>query len=247
VIDAAPVFVTPLPWDSEFFGFSVGRLVLSSGVVASELVRDAIRDAGCDLTYVFLPVGGDLPLDAEKPRSALVGLGGKCCDLKVAYRKTLDEKNVVCGGDAVTTAAISEELEALAYASGWCSRFVADDRLRSFFKPMYLLWLKRDLEQGKVFVLPSAEAPEGMATVSIQDGVGKVGLVAVDAKSCGKGLATRLMHNVDAWLYVQGVRECEVVTQGMNVAARHLYEKVGYKLHSQMEVWHIWKTDKTVK
>lgn len=237
-----PVNVEHLSWDSDFFGCSVGRVVLSEGGTDPETLKKAILDANCDLTYVFLPVLGGTANEIEKPRGALVDLGGRCHDLKTVYRKTVDGGRGASQKDVVTATQMSSELEALAYASGWCSRFVSDNRLSKFFKPMYRKWLERDLARGRVFVYPSAEHPEGVVTASICDGLGKVGLVAVDAKSCGKGIATRLLTNMEAWLASQGVNACEVVTQGVNVAARHLYEKVGFKLYSQMEVWHVWKS-----
>lgn len=237
----ASISVVRLPWDSAFFGFSVGRLMLPSGAVDAEIVKAAIRDENCELTYVFLPVGGDASRASERARSALVELGGKCCDLKVTYRKALSEADQLRVGNVSVAVSATSKLEDLALASGWCSRFVSDDRLRPFFRSMYLRWLKRDMESGRVFVLPTVDAPEGIVTVSIYGGIGKIGLVAVDANSCGKGLATLLMRHVCGWLAGQGIRECEVVTQGLNVAARHLYEKVGFKLQTQMEVWHIWK------
>lgn len=235
------VSVERLPWDSDFFGFSVGRVILSEGGVDPEALKKAIQTANCALTYAFLPVLGETIDEIEKPRGALVDLGGHCHDLKTVYRKTIGVGEGEQSKGVVTATQMSSELETLAYASGWCSRFVADNRLSEFFKPMYRKWLERDLAIGKVFVYPSAEHPKGMVTASICEGQGKVGLVAVDAKSCGKGIATTLLANMEAWLGSQGIRECEVVTQGMNVAARHLYEKVGFKLHSQMEVWHVWK------
>ena len=236
-----PVEVEHLPWDSDFFGCSVGRVILSEGGGDPEALKKAILKANCALTYVFLPVLGGTINEIEKPRGALVDLGGRCCDLKTVYRKTIGGGKGESSKGVVTATRMSSELEALAYASGWCSRFVSDNRLSKFFRPMYRKWLERDLARGMVFVYPSAEHPEGMVTASICDGLGKVGLVAVDAKSCGKGIATSLLADMEAWLASQGIHECEVVTQGVNVAARHLYEKVGFKLHSQMEVWHVWK------
>lgn len=236
------VNVEHLPWDSDFFGCSVGRVTLSEGGVDPKTLKKAILDADCALTYVFLPILGEAINEIEKPRGTLVDLGGRCCDLKTVYRKMVDGGRGASQENAVTATQMSSKLEALAYASGWCSRFVSDDRLSKFFKPMYRKWLERDLVRGRVFVYPSVEHPEGMVTASICDGTGKVGLVAVDASSCGKGIATTLLANMEAWLASLGVHECEVVTQGVNVAARHLYEKVGFKLHAQMEVWHVWKS-----
>lgn len=241
-MSANPVNVEHLPWDSDFFGCSVGRVILPEGGADPEVLKKAILDANCALTYVFLPVLGGTTNEIEKPRGALVDLGGRCCDLKTVYRKTVCGDQEVSQKDVVIATQMSSELEALAYASGWCSRFVSDNRLSKFFKPMYRKWLERDLAKGRVFVYPSMEHPKGMVTASICDGLGKIGLVAVDAKSCGRGIATTLLANMETWLTSQGVNECEVVTQGVNIAARHLYEKVSFKLHSQMEVWHVWKS-----
>ena len=201
-----PVNVDRLPWDSDFFGCSVGRVILSEKGVDPETLKTAILDANCDLTYAFLPVLGGAISEIEKPRGALVDLGGRCCDLKTVYRKMVDGGRGESQKDVVTATQMSTELEDLAYASGWCSRFVSDNRLSKFFRPMYRKWLERDLARGMVFVYPSAEHPEGMVTASICDGLGKVGLVAVDAKSCGKGIATSLLADMEAWLASQGIQ-----------------------------------------
>lgn len=234
------ITVEHLPWDSDFFSFPVGRIALPTTAISPEQLKDAVSHSGETLTYVFLPIGGNASRETEKKRSALVELGGKCCDLKTVYRKAIAPN---CGESAATSVCASQltpALEALAYASGWCSRFVTDERLSRHFKPMYLIWLKRELERGKVFVRPDADNPQGMATVSVQDGLGKIGLVAVDAKHCGRGIGSALLKDIDRWLAREGVGMCEVVTQGMNLAARQLYEKSGFRLHSQMEVWHVW-------
>lgn len=235
--------VEHLTWDTEFFGFPVGCVMLTNADVDPNELRRVIDMAGETLTYVFLPVGDGSDCAAERPRSALVDMGGMCRDLKVTFRKAIDtDVKEPEGLESVAASCITPELESLAYASGWCSRFVADDRLRRFFKPMYLAWLRRDLTSGKVFVRPSADRPEGMATVSIDSrGMGKIGLVAVDAKSCGKGIGTSLLKDVDRYLLSHSVSQCEVVTQGMNVAAHRLYEKVGFKPISRREVWHVWR------
>lgn len=228
-----------LPWDTEFFGFPVGRIVLPETAAEPVRLEETITQAGNVLTYVFLPAGNSATCETEKLRSALAGLGGKCRDLKTIYRKTMHPS---CEKHNAGTCAIqmSPALEELAYASGWCSRFATDERLTPFFRPMYRIWLQRELARGKVFVRPNQNNPQGMTTVSIQNGIGKIGLVAVNTNSCGHGIGTALLQDVDYWLMQQGVGTCEVVTQGMNLSARRLYEKSGFALHVQMEVWHVW-------
>lgn len=236
------MLVEKLPWDSNFFGFSVGQLVLPTGNVNAEDMKKAIHGADCELTYVFVPIENDVFCDAKELGTLLIGLGGRRCDIKVTYRKTLSSRTYLDQGVGIVATTVTPALEGLAYASGWCSRFVKDDRLSPFFKPMYRLWLEHDIRLGRVFVRPNEDSPAGMATVSVQDDIGKIGLVAVDAKFRGNGIATSLMSDIDNWLAgSQGVGTCEVVTQGENAVARRLYEKVGFKLFSKMEVWHVWR------
>lgn len=231
-----------LDWDSRFFGVSVGRLELCLGDgVSSSTMEDLILRSDYDLIYVFLPVSEGRMAELEKPRSALVSLGGRCVDLKTFYRKKVAD--FACAErEAVLAKASSDRLLKLAYASGWCSRFSQDERLRPFQEQMYGLWLEREFKEGRVFVHPSAENPLGLATVTLQNGVGRIGLVAVDADSCGKGIGTMLLEDVEAWLRKAGAGECSVVTQGMNIAACRLYEKSGFTQERQIEVWHVWRS-----
>ena len=232
-----------LPWDSSFFGCTVGRVDISRRDIASaETLAAAIRDLDCELVYVFLPGGSAELAGQERHRSALVALGGKLVDRKMTFSKRIGLMSAdKCAESAVATE-LTAELEELAYASGWCSRFALEERLRPFFRPMYRRWLENDLSDGRVFVMNDAGGrPIGMVTVSIDGGVGRIGLVAVDAHHCGKGVATELMSCVERWLSSLGIAECRVVTQAVNVGGVALYAKCGYSVVRTEEVWHVWR------
>ena len=228
------VKIERLAWDSEFFGFPVGRLAVTSDRLQPCGLRSKIDALGCRLIYVFLPIGACHDLRRE-----LVDLGGQLRDVKVTYRKKLHGV-ALSAKDRCEATAVTGELQRLAYASGWCSRFATDDRLSPFFHSMYSIWLKRDFERGKIFVRHVDNRIGGMVTASILGSVGKIGLLAVDSSYCGRGLGLQLMRDADSWFAEVGVAECEVVTQHANVAACGLYEKVGYSALSRCEVWHVW-------
>lgn len=232
-----------LPWDSSFFGFAVGRVDVSRGDVASaESLAAAIHDLGCGLTYVFLPGGNADLAGQELHRSALVALGGKLMDRKMTLSKRIGSMSAGQGAAVAVATEPTAELEELAYASGWCSRFALDDRLRPFFRPLYRRWLENDLSGGRVFVKSDADGRSiGMVTVSIVGGVGRIGLVAVDAHHCGRGVATELMICAERWLDSLGIAECRVVTQAANVGGVALYAKCGYGVAHMDEVWHVWR------
>lgn len=230
-----------LPWDSDFFGFRVERIrvpVHCDGSLAP--MSDAIARSSARLTYVPVPAISER---RDEIARMLLACGGVHYGSLITFRKNIspphtDVRNLA--SPAIATCLI-EALFELAYASGHCSRFARDPMLASFFRPMYRKWLERDFAVGRVFLVPGEESPEGMATVSVRDGIGKIGLVAVRTDCRRKGHGTNLMRTVDAWLSSQGVGVCEVVTQGENVEALSLYRATGFESVSQEEIWHVWK------
>ena len=229
-----------LPWDSEFFGVEVGRIVLPCDWTGHALELEAlVRGSSMDLIYVLITEF----LSARKEiQRVLVDLSGVLYDNRTVFRKRYVKPAVQAPRVPITAATqISVPLESLAYISGTYSRFAQDPRLVPFFRPMYRRWLEKELANGKVFVWPDAVAPLGMATVGVQDGRGKIGLVAVAEEARGRGIALGLMAAVDDWLRSQGIGECEVVTQGRNLPAQALYRKAGFSCCGQSQVWHVWK------
>lgn len=228
--------ITKLQWDSDFFGLNVGCVSLAEPREAFGL-KPLLDGTSFDLVYVFAPVVSELSL----ARETLEDSGGIMYDVRTKFVKCIESSP--CDECEFVTCAtqISDELEALAYDSGVYSRFAKDPRLKPFFRAMYRLWLVKELANGKVFVWSDSAGCRGMVTVSVHDGKGRIGLVAVSKECRGKGIARKLMTAVDAWLWGQGVRECEVVTQGQNTAAQALYHSVGFTICDRKYVWHVWR------
>jgi ribosomal protein S18 acetylase RimI-like enzyme len=238
------VAVERLPWDSAFFGLDVGSIAVPfDGHGWMSTLEEMVRGSSFDLIYVFIPSPLPEPENREIQRT-LTALSGVQYGSRMVFRKRFgDDSSSKATGmvTAATASRISAPLEALAYASGVYSRFALDSRLSPFFRPMYQKWLEKDFANGKVFVWPNDVHPKGMATISVREGRGVIGLVAVAEQSRGKGIASALMRTVDNWLLSQGVCECEVVTQGENLAAQALYRKAGFSCCEQTDVWHVWR------
>lgn len=230
-----------LAWDSAFFKLDVGRIDVSrSGVWNALELKDLIVHSSKDLLYVF--VSGTLtePENAAV-RQVLSTSSGVRYDKRMTFRKRLATSALASQKGAIAATRLSAPLMELAYASGVYSRFSLDCRLSPFFRPMYQKWLEKDFANGKVFVWPNDVNPQGMATISVREGRGTIGLVAVTEQSRGKGIASALMKTADDWLLSQGIYECEVVTQGANLAAQALYRKAGFSCCEQTDVWHVWR------
>ena len=231
-----------LSWDSNFFGAEIGEIrVLRSDYGDDIRVSCAIRELGCELAYVFLPVERDEGGGVERIRKSLVGVGGRLMDVKIVLKKTISELKFQDAGGGICATGGEDGLKDLAVSSGWCSRFFCDEKLRVRFRALYEKWLEKDLRSGKVFVRMNSGRCVGMVTVSVCDGVGRIGLVAVDVEHCCRGIATGLMRDAERWLLTQGVKECVVVTQGANSAGLALYKKCGFTVDSRAEVWHVWQ------
>ncbi len=52
---------------------------------------------------------------------------------------------------------------------------------------------------------------------------------------CGKGIGTTLFENLDKWASEHGIRRLELTVECRNHAARHLYEKSGFKIEGIRE------------
>ena len=224
-------FVKSLDWDSDFFGIRTGSLN-ADNIPLAQLTGLL---AGTDLDLVYLFKKNTSPDE----KAAISRLGGIFVGERVCLRKHLE--GCCPSGDVVGVSKVSDELLELAYLSGALSRFNKDCHLRKFFKPMYHVWLEKDLNNGGVFVWPSESNPKGMASVHVEGDVGRIGLVSVSESVRRKGVGRKLLNSVCEWLFLRGVLFCDVVTQGDNAAALSLYVNSGFSITSRLEIYHVWR------
>lgn len=225
-----------LDWDSAFFGVRVAQVTLDEETEVSDLA-DYLGDDSADVTYVFIP-----SQFAKAFRDVLTKYAGVCYDHKVTYVKRVDPGFALFDPAIAEAQVETEALLALGHTSGEYSRFLLDPRFRPWFKSLYSEWVRKALRLGdeRVFIATGPQGPACMATAAISEGVGQIGLIAVDEGSRGQGFGLRLMRHCEAFYTECLATSCKVVTQKNNVAACSLYLKAGYQLASEQEVWHVW-------
>jgi dTDP-4-amino-4,6-dideoxy-D-galactose acyltransferase len=229
-----------LHWDSDFFGINVARL---SGQCSSlselSVYIEQLRNAGIDLAYLML---------AEPLSVDLIG-GIPIClaDEKLTYVRTinsgiseaLEHRVIPCPSSIDGNA-----LDRLAIQSGVYSRFCNDPRIpKGKFEDLYRSWIRKSLDgtlAKKVFVTAHGNQPTGMITVNATNEIGEIGLVAVNELERGQGYGHALMAGALNWFANQGLRSVQVVTQGANRAACHLYEAHGFRLLKKDYIYHLW-------
>jgi GNAT superfamily N-acetyltransferase len=148
----------------------------------------------------------------------------------------------------------SDELIAMASGSFRHSRFYFDRGFRrSACDAMYRKWIERSLTgemADRVIVArDTAGSPSGFVTLCMDSDCGdhldsgRIGLLAVDSESRGKGLGRALAMRGIEWLAEKGCGAVRVATQARNVAAMRAYTGMGFAVDSVRVWYHKWFED----
>ncbi|HWA26778.1 MAG TPA: GNAT family N-acetyltransferase [Lacunisphaera sp.] len=226
-----------LPWDSEFFGFRIGR------VQGNRLTRESLRPvldwAAAErlrCAYFFA--------DAEDAATlALAHEGGfRFVDLRVDLAMPLPAGGALPAVADFRAAATSDlpALQAISRVAHYDTRFFKDAGFpRERASDLYAEWIQRDFRVHHVFTLPGNP---GYVTCQVDPaaGAGRIGLIAVAEAQRGRGLGRALVQGALHWLAAQGCREARVATQASNVAAQRLYQALGFRTAETAATHHRW-------
>lgn len=230
-----------LAWDSEFFGYPVGRLRVDAGA-AWHGVAAVLRESAVCVVVVEIPRTscGGAEVDWD---DLLRNEGGEPMGTRMTFRKNVCG-HVVSGGSGEVVEFISEtpELVSLAVRSGHASRFRRDGRMRVRFEDLYREWLRKCLGGGGFRLLGIEEGglAVAMAGISAKGTLGRVELLAVAEEWGGRGLGRRLLGACEGELAAMGAEAIEIVTQKENEAACRLYRSAGFDCVSEVGLWHFW-------
>jgi dTDP-4-amino-4,6-dideoxy-D-galactose acyltransferase len=233
-----------LDWDSDFFGFSVARILPDQLDQSSLLeILDALKKA--KVTLAYWAVDGKAPSSVEAGESA----GGFLADIKVTYRLDLKSPSSLVPPLEIPVERYlekvpSQDLLDLAFLSGQYSRFHRDPRIpKEKFLQLYRLWIEKSV-QGELAdsVLVFRDGPKigGMVTLGREGDLGKIGLMAVSPPYQGKGIGLALLAAGRDWFRAQGLSLAHVVAQEANERACRFYEKAGYAQVHQEPIFHFW-------
>lgn len=257
-----------LDFDSNLFGFHVGRLILQDDT--SESIGDELQQAysskDIKLVYIICPT-------LENTRSFSTELSthksipGYKVDVKTTYTARLssfDKHKLVSlaymGSIARAVAhkpcsenSISPILRDLAISSGEWSRFRIDSGVpRIAFEKMFETWLINSLSRSiadEVFLAidVATGAEIGFITVKLQPATNEVniGLLSVLQTHRRMGVGSMLLSRAVLWAIEQiggGAPDSfmSIVTQGANATACRTYDNFGFKVTSTQDIYHAW-------
>ena len=239
--------VTYLAWDSQFFGFNIGRISspeLDPGRWAAAEKESQDLRLSC-LYYLADPAAPAAIQTAEQ-------VGFHYMDARLTLR--FSQLNKACAitqielpNHRLRTAQTSDlpELKAIARESHHNSRFYADPNFRlEDCNRLYEVWIENSLAgyAQKVFVAENKKSGtvEAYITCHLNDQKGEIGLIAVDALARGMRIGYSLVLKSINWFRENGAESIEVVTQGGSQPAINLYQKAGFQM-SNLQLWfHKW-------
>jgi len=234
-----------LSWDSEFFGYRIGRLkdaAVVAGVSADEIESWVLQDA-IECTYACVDAGNTAAVH-ELERA-----GFQFVNIKVVLEA--DVRRMVPVADTPSKATLEAfnegmtgQLVHLARTNHTNSRFFSDrhfDRQRA--ASLYEVWLMQCCNDPsvKTFVACFGETVAGYICCKRTEGrKGSIILAGVAPQYRRHGIGTQLVAAARDWFVNSGVWIAEVVTQGSNTDALRLYTSMGF-FHRQTALWyHKW-------
>ena len=232
-----------LPWDSDFFGFTVARIEAPQ---PDELAKTVTAMATYGVVLAYWSVD---PEDVAA-NAAAASAGAFLADRKVTYAINADDMRrrhdslLSVGIEEYASAEPAPELVQLALGAGIYSRFLVDPRMPStVFPKLYTIWIRSSVNKtiaDAVYVARDAGRIVGMVTVGEKLGRGDIGLLAVDPATRGRNLGLALVARAQEWALDRGYAVAQVVTQGANAGACRFYEKCGYRIDRVENIYHFW-------
>lgn len=230
-----------LEWDSKLFARKIGKCVIqpNSEVEALRKILSNARKLNFDLVYVFTPINIDL--------DSLLTKAIYHVDTKMLFTKSvaLGSKHEISPHiSQIYTAQDLEPLYELAFESGKYSRFKVDFRLpESGFYELYRQWIDNSLNRkiaDGIVVYKIDNQVMGLMTLQAERNAIKIGLLAVTPTLQGKGIGQELIKFALLYAYQNDTTHLKVATQSANKPACSFYEKYGFVIQEQSNIYHAW-------
>lgn len=229
--------IKELEWDSQFFGFPVGDVLIEKDFPESMVFNSDY--------FSFFQARSSHSFEIISDTHSLSYTG-----TKVIFNKVLKESHNLAEGimDFDDAPVADNSLYELAYESGKYSRYRLDKKIpESKFKALYQMWIKNSINKSyadKIFYIREKETILGFVSVKINDNTAPIGLIAVLPDAQGKGLGKKLLQKTENYCFENNVKSLDIPTQLENRAACRFYEKMGYQISEKSIIKHYWKNNR---
>ena len=226
--------ITKLDWDTDFFGYPVGKIDLTD---SSEFnLKVFLNEIDIyKLVYIFS--------NSQISVNKALHVDSKVIFSKSLYNTDIQELrycNLYESGKHNY-----EQLEFLAVESGKYSRFKIDPNfVNNEFERLYRKWISvsvRKLNAIETLLYTEQNQIIGLVTIGKKnEKLAEIGLVAVNPNHQGKGIGSKLIADAEAFALNSGFDTIQVATQQANENAMKLYKRNGYNIEKIIHVYHYW-------
>jgi dTDP-4-amino-4,6-dideoxy-D-galactose acyltransferase len=226
--------ILKLDWDTEFFGYPVGKLELAPSISfdLSEFMKNADS-----FTLVYLISKEEL---SDLPECF------HFADKKITF--TRDTEKIESKNGFLSIGPFKENSAAslleLAMISGVYSRFNLDKNFtNNEYKKLYTKWVNESVTRNiakDVFVYKKDNKILGFITLGEKNDCANIGLISVAEEGRGKGIGTLLIKQAIYHSFLSGYSKINVVTQMDNLDAYKLYKRNGFCITDISYIYHYW-------
>lgn len=221
-----------LEWDTNCFGFKVGRVDADSNFNVDKIRQEALSNH-FKLLYIYT--------NTQQQQ-----LSDFFCDTKL----TFENCNIVLkalrsnGVGSYKGRMIDEDIYSIALESGLYSRYNLDPNFpHNCFEKLYRCWIENSVFTDfadDVLIHSTGNNVNGLLTYKVSERTAVIGIVAIGEKFRGKGIGSSLMNYYHSQLIREKVMRSVVVTQGVNIDACFFYKKCGYHIINKQYIYHLW-------
>lgn len=234
--------VKKLEWDTIFFGFPVGRTILTAKNSFEDLLDIHEELTKFRLIYLFVESRDQVLHDLLHKNGYQSFSKTLTFESKLRIIPALKE-NDKCREITL----VDDNLIELSLQAGHYSRFRLDPTFEQWtFIELYKTWITNSVN-GKIadivlgyYDVDTSGAPIGFVTCKINDRVGEIGLIAVDSKSRGRGIGKALINTLKLILLNRSVEILLVKTQEANRLAVSFYENCNFTRINEIDIYHLW-------
>jgi len=221
--------VEKLPWDTNHFGYPIGKVTIDKPLELKEELEQASQE------YRLLYVFSEQPISIE---GLTVG------DSKEVFHKQVTSKKNI---SAVYSANLDylDRVKEIGRQSGRYSRFNLDPNFdNNEFERLYDIWVERSLKREIAYDVLSVNIQgtiAGVMTLRKENrNSSSIGIIAVGEEFRGLGIGSELIAAAEDRTFDHGHDQLIVATQGKNTAACRFYRNQGFELLSRTYVYHYW-------
>jgi len=237
-----------LPWDSEFFGLPIGRVIPSR--LDERSVTTLLAEAQAyHLRCLYFEA------DSNDPTTVAVAEqhGFHLVDIRVVLEHPFDNRPApvprypVSPGLSVGPPRADElpRLQDISAQIGLTSRFNFDKNFGlAQSEHLYRLWIEKACQgfADAVLIARWHQAGEavGLITCTLRDRTAHIQLAGVHIDYRQQSVGTGLVQAALDWAKMRGAHYMQVVTQARNVPAQRLYQQMGFFTRVMTLYYHKW-------